>query len=91
MVVSCPTNILLVTFLIPISAILLGYLVLGERLEWNAFAGMGMVFMGLIAIDGRWIKRFKRKNVWCYEIWQIASGGWKMMVVVCGNRPGIRN
>jgi len=66
--VSGPTNILLVTFLIPISAILLGYLVLGERLGWNAFAGMGMVFIGLIAIDGRLIKRFRRKNVWCYEI-----------------------
>lgn len=57
------TNILLVTFLIPISAILLGYMVLGERLGWNAFAGMGLVFMGLAAIDGRVLKRLKRKNV----------------------------
>ncbi|MBL0713243.1 MAG: DMT family transporter [Desulfosarcina sp.] len=63
-----PTNILLVTFLIPISAILLGDMVLGERLGWNAFAGMGLVFMGLAAIDGRLLKRLKRKNVWHYEI-----------------------
>ena len=54
---SGPTNILLVTFLIPISAILLGTMVLGERLGWNAFVGMGMIFIGLIAIDGRLIKK----------------------------------
>ena len=60
---SGPTNILLVTFLIPLSAILLGVTVLGERLGWNAFVGMGMIFIGLIAIDGRLIKRFMRKNV----------------------------
>ena len=62
------TNILLVTFLIPISAILLGYLALGERLEWNAFVGMGLVFIGLAAIDGRFLQRFKRKNVGFDEI-----------------------
>lgn len=45
--------------MIPISAILLGYLVLGERLSWNALAGMGMVFLGLVAIDGRVLKRLK--------------------------------
>jgi drug/metabolite transporter (DMT)-like permease len=55
-----PTNLLLVTFLIPISAILLGVLVLGERLKWNAFVGMGLIFVGLLAIDGRLLKRFKR-------------------------------
>ena len=55
---SGPTNILLVTFLIPISAILLGSMVLGERLGWNAFVGMGLIFIGLIAIDGRLIRRF---------------------------------
>ncbi len=55
------TNILLVTFLIPVSAILLGYLVLGERLGWNAFGGMSLVFAGLIAIDGRLLERFRGK------------------------------
>ncbi len=62
------TNILLVTFLIPISAIMLGYLVLGERLGWNAFAGMGLVFAGLVVIDGRLLKRFRRMAVWSYEV-----------------------
>ncbi len=65
---SGPTNILLVTFLIPASAILLGTTVLGERLAWNVFVGMGMIFIGLIAIDGRLLSRFRRKKVWYYEI-----------------------
>ena len=56
---SGPTNLLLVTFLIPPSAILLGVIVLGEQLGWNAFAGMGLIFLGLIAIDGRIIKVLK--------------------------------
>jgi drug/metabolite transporter (DMT)-like permease len=47
------TNLLLVTFLIPVSAVLLGALVLGERLEWTAFAGMALIFAGLAAVDGR--------------------------------------
>jgi drug/metabolite transporter (DMT)-like permease len=50
------TNLLLVTFLIPLSALLLGVLVLGERLQWNAFAGMALIFVGLAAIDGRLIQ-----------------------------------
>lgn len=56
-----PTNILLVTFLVPISAILLGSLVLGEQLGWNAFVGMTLIFVGLIAIDGRLLKKLKKR------------------------------
>jgi drug/metabolite transporter (DMT)-like permease len=47
------TNIQLVTFLIPVSAILLGSFVLGERLDPKHFAGMGLIGLGLAAIDGR--------------------------------------
>jgi drug/metabolite transporter (DMT)-like permease len=47
------TNALLVTFLVPVSAILLGILLLGERLDLRQFAGMGAVAIGLAAIDGR--------------------------------------
>jgi drug/metabolite transporter (DMT)-like permease len=47
------TNIMLVTFLVPISAILLGTLILGERLEPEHFAGMALIGLGLAAIDGR--------------------------------------
>ncbi len=51
--VAGATNLLLVTFLIPVSAILLGVLVLGERLEPQHLAGMAMIGLGLAAIDGR--------------------------------------
>ena len=47
------TNRLLVTFLIPVSALTLGTLVLGERPDAAAFAGMALIFAGLAAVDGR--------------------------------------
>ncbi len=47
------TNLLLVTFLIPVSTILLGSLVLGERLESKHFGGMSLIGIGLALIDGR--------------------------------------
>jgi len=52
------TNLLLVTLLIPVSAILLGSLVLGETLEAAHFAGMAFIAVGLSAIDGRLWPRF---------------------------------
>jgi drug/metabolite transporter (DMT)-like permease len=50
------TNSLLVTFLIPVTAILLGSLVLGEVLEARHFAGMALIAAGLAAIDGRLLR-----------------------------------
>lgn len=47
------TNIMLVTFLVPVSAILLGTLILGERLEPRHFSGLALIGLGLAAIDGR--------------------------------------
>jgi drug/metabolite transporter (DMT)-like permease len=47
------TNALLVTFLIPVSAILLGMVLLNERLATHQLAGMIAIFVGLAAIDGR--------------------------------------
>ena len=47
------TNLLLVTFLIPVSAILLGAIVLGEALLPRHFAGMALIGVGLAFIDGR--------------------------------------
>ncbi len=52
------SNLLLVTFLIPVSAVLLGYLFLQERLETQHFIGMALIGLGLSAIDGRlWQKQ----------------------------------
>jgi drug/metabolite transporter (DMT)-like permease len=47
------TNVLLVTMLVPVSALLLGVAVLGERFELRHLAGMALVALGLMAIDGR--------------------------------------
>jgi drug/metabolite transporter (DMT)-like permease len=50
------TNLMLVTFLVPVSAILLGSLVLGEVLQPIHLGGMFLIGCGLIAIDGRLLK-----------------------------------
>jgi drug/metabolite transporter (DMT)-like permease len=47
------TNFSLVTFLLPVTAIVLGAVFLDERLEPRAFAGMALIGLGLAAIDGR--------------------------------------
>ncbi|MBB4038587.1 drug/metabolite transporter (DMT)-like permease [Microvirga flocculans] len=47
------TNVGLVTFLIPVSAILLGVFVLGETLAARHVAGMALIGAGLVLIDGR--------------------------------------
>ena len=55
-----PTNLSLVTFLIPVSATLLGWAFLGERLGWPEAAGAALIGCGLAAMDGRllpWMRR----------------------------------
>lgn len=47
------TNAILVTFLIPATAILLGATLLGESLAPRHFAGLALIVLGLAAIDGR--------------------------------------
>ncbi|MEJ8571167.1 DMT family transporter [Microbaculum marinum] len=47
------TNLSLVTFLIPVSALALGALLLGETVTASNLAGMVLIGIGLAAIDGR--------------------------------------
>lgn len=47
------TNLSIVTFMIPVSAIALGAAVLGERLAPIHFAGMALIGLGLALVDGR--------------------------------------
>lgn len=51
------TNLALVTFLIPASAIALGAVFRDERLDPEAWAGMGLIFAGLVSVDGRIFRR----------------------------------
>jgi drug/metabolite transporter (DMT)-like permease len=62
------TNLLLVTFLIPVSAILLGVGVLGETLEPRQLAGMLVIGLGLAAIDGRPAR-------WLGQAWRARTSG----------------
>lgn len=56
------TNALLVTFLIPVTAILLGALILGEALEPRHYVGMALIALGLTAIDGRPFRQLIRAS-----------------------------
>ena len=53
------TNISLVTFLVPISAIILGVLVLGESIFIKEIIGMTLIGLGLAIIDGRLFQRLR--------------------------------
>jgi len=53
-------NLILVTFLVPVTAILLGALFLGEHLAANHFLGMACIGLGLAAIDGRALRVLRR-------------------------------
>lgn len=55
------TNLSLNTFITPISAILLGVLVLHERFMPVHVAGIFVIFLGLVFIDGRLIRRWRRE------------------------------
>jgi drug/metabolite transporter (DMT)-like permease len=55
-----PGNVMLVTLLIPVTATVLGVLVLGETLSANQIAGALVIASGLIVIDGRLLGRLAR-------------------------------
>lgn len=56
------TNAALVTFLVPISAILLGVTILGETFSTLHAIGMGLIGLGLLVMDGRIFSRFHSTN-----------------------------
>lgn len=57
------TNLLLVTLLVPVGAILLGTAFLGDVLEPSQLIGMGLIALGLIAIDGRLFRKLFGKRM----------------------------
>jgi len=58
---SGATNVMLVTLLLPVTAILLGYLVLGESLSARDLAGAAVIGSGLLLIDGRVVALVRRR------------------------------
>lgn len=63
------TNLLLVAFLMPVSAILLDWGFLGEGITLHAIIGMAVIGLGLTAIDGRLLElaRRSRRRLSCYS------------------------
>ncbi|MCP3372096.1 DMT family transporter [Bradyrhizobium cajani] len=59
---SGATNVMLVTLLIPVTAILLGWLVLGEPISAREIAGAIVIGSALLVIDGR-ILNLRRRGV----------------------------
>jgi drug/metabolite transporter (DMT)-like permease len=60
---SGATNALLVTLLVPPVAIVLGALFLNETLAPQDFIGLGLIALGLAAIDGRLLSLFGRRRL----------------------------
>jgi drug/metabolite transporter (DMT)-like permease len=54
------TNFTTVTFIAPISAIILSVTLLGETIHAEHLLGMAGIFVGLLLIDGRIVRRFRR-------------------------------
>ena len=54
------TNAMLVTFIQPISALILGWLALGEAVPLRAYGGMLLIGCGLACIDGRALRNIVR-------------------------------
>lgn len=56
------TNFTTVTLIAPVSAIVLGVTILGETIHPEHLLGMVGVFVGLLLIDGRIVRRFRRAS-----------------------------
>ncbi|MBL6770637.1 MAG: DMT family transporter [Rhizobiales bacterium] len=54
------SNVMLVTLLMPVSAILLSIIILNERISTTQVTGLILILAGLILVDGRVLNFFKR-------------------------------
>lgn len=54
------TNFSVVTFIAPLSTIILGFIFLGETIHLEHVLGMLGIFVGLLLIDGRIVKRWQK-------------------------------
>lgn len=58
---SGPSNVMLVTLLVPVSAILLGHFLLGEVIVVREYIGAIIIAAALLVMDGRILGLFRRK------------------------------
>ena len=54
-------NLMLVTLLIPPFAIIFGAAVLGESLPLRSYAGLCLIALGMLVLDGRFLRRLARR------------------------------
>jgi drug/metabolite transporter (DMT)-like permease len=54
------TNLMLVTLMVPIGAVIVGAMFLNERVGWETIGGMALISLGLLLIDGRVFRLWKR-------------------------------
>ncbi|MCA9952987.1 MAG: DMT family transporter [Anaerolineales bacterium] len=47
-----PSIVSMVTYVVPVFGVILGVLVLGEQLTWNALAGFGLILLGVMIVNG---------------------------------------
>lgn len=59
---SGASNVMLVTLLVPVSAILLGYFFLGERIDAREIVGAVVIASALLVMDGRVFRLFSRSG-----------------------------
>lgn len=52
-----PANAMLVTYLVPVTALALGAVALGEAITAQAVGGALLIAFGLAVLDGRWLRR----------------------------------
>lgn len=55
------TSFTTVTFIAPVSAIIFGVTILGETILPSHFLGMAAIFLGLLLIDGRLLRRWRAR------------------------------
>ncbi len=60
---SGPSNVMLVTLMVPVSAILLGHFVLGEVVVAREYIGAAVIAAALLVMDGRLFGLFRRKQI----------------------------
>jgi drug/metabolite transporter (DMT)-like permease len=46
------TYLSMVTYLVPVFGVILGVWVLAEQLHWNAYAGCGLILLGVMIVNG---------------------------------------
>ena len=57
------TNVSLVTYLLPITGVFWGALLLGERLHWSAFLALALILAGIAGVSNGWVKFSLSKKV----------------------------